>query len=77
MPRWTPEARTRQAAAIRRWEPWRKSTGPKTLAGKERSSINALKTGEYDGEIGMLIGRRVVISPALLRRVPRYKPPRK
>src|SRR5262245_11949855 len=26
--RWTPERRARQAAAIRAWQPWQKSTGP-------------------------------------------------
>ena len=40
---WTPERRARHAAAIRRWAPWTKSTGPKTAAGKARSSRNAAK----------------------------------
>ncbi|MER2559057.1 MAG: hypothetical protein ABTQ93_16505 [Candidatus Competibacter denitrificans] len=47
MPRWTPEARAKQAAKIKSWQPWRDSTGPKTHAGKARSSQNALKSGEY------------------------------
>jgi hypothetical protein len=42
---WSPERRARQAAAIRAWQPWRKSTGPRTQAGKARSSRNALKHG--------------------------------
>jgi len=42
---WTPERRARQALAIRTWEPWRKSTGPRTEAGKARSAGNALKHG--------------------------------
>jgi hypothetical protein len=42
---WTPERRARQAALIRRWAPWRRSTGPKTDAGKARCSMNALKHG--------------------------------
>ena len=45
MPRWTPEARQRQAQAIRLWTPWIRSTGPKTTAGKMRSARNALKGG--------------------------------
>jgi hypothetical protein len=42
---WTAERRTRQAALIRGWRPWRRSTGPKTEAGKARCSMNALKHG--------------------------------
>ena len=42
---WTPERRARQAALIRRWQPWQRSTGPKTEAGKARCSMNALKHG--------------------------------
>jgi hypothetical protein len=42
---WTPERRARQAALIRGWQPWRRSTGPKTEAGKARCAMNALKYG--------------------------------
>jgi hypothetical protein len=38
---WSPERRARQAAAIHRWTPWTKSTGPRTLVGKAVSSRNA------------------------------------
>lgn len=38
---WTPERRAKQAENIRRWKPWKKSTGPRTLEGKARSSRNA------------------------------------
>ena len=41
---WTLERRARQSAAIHRWAPWTKSTGPKTLAGKAVSSRNGLTT---------------------------------
>jgi hypothetical protein len=42
---WTPERRAAQAALIRRWQPWRSSTGPKTESGKARCARNALKHG--------------------------------
>lgn len=45
MPRWTPEARLKHAAAIRGWMPWTLSTGPVTAEGKRRSSRNAWKGG--------------------------------
>ena len=45
MPRWTPEARLRQAERIRQWSPWSKSTGPRTVEGKNRSKSNAWKGG--------------------------------
>ena len=42
---WTPERRKTQSELIRRWSPWRESTGPKTLEGKARASQNAYKGG--------------------------------
>jgi hypothetical protein len=33
---WTAEPRKRQGAVIHRWEPWERSTGPRTAAGKAR-----------------------------------------
>lgn len=47
MRNWTPEERAKQADACRRNKPWTRSTGPKTRAGKARSRMNALKTGNY------------------------------
>ncbi len=44
---WTPERRAKQAAAIRRWKPWQKSTGPKSTAGKQKASQNAYKEGGW------------------------------
>ena len=42
---WTPERRKRQAELIRGWQPWTRSTGARTSAGKARSSLNAVKHG--------------------------------
>jgi hypothetical protein len=39
---WTPERRARQANIVRRTQPWTRSTGPKTKAGKQKSAHNAL-----------------------------------
>jgi len=43
--RWTPEARQRQAEAVRAWAPWKRSTGPRTPEGKRKASRNAWKGG--------------------------------
>ena len=54
---WTDERRARQAEAIRSWQPWRKSTGPRSPEGKARASRNADKGGkraELRAELAML-----------------------
>jgi hypothetical protein len=45
MPRWTEEARAKQAEIARNRKMWEQSTGPKTDAGKDRSKWNAYKHG--------------------------------
>lgn len=42
---WSDARRARHAAAIRRWKPWAKSTGPRTVDGKAKSAQNAYKYG--------------------------------
>ena len=41
----TPEHRVLRAALIRKWQPWEKSTGPKTPEGKARSAMRGFKGG--------------------------------
>ena len=41
MPRWTDEARAKQAALIRTWRPWEQSTGPVTPDGKKIVAANS------------------------------------
>jgi hypothetical protein len=42
---WTPERKARQRAAIYRWRPWDRSSGPKSAEGKATVSRNAWKHG--------------------------------
>lgn len=42
---WTLEQRKQQAHAIKRWSPWERATGPKSIEGKAVSSRNAWKGG--------------------------------
>ena len=44
---WTPERRKRQSEAIKRWEPWKQSTGPKSPEGKTAVSCNAWAGGHW------------------------------
>lgn len=63
---WTPEARKAQAEAIRRWQPWKDSTGPRTEAGKAKVAGNACKESPYER------ARRKLVT-ATLRRQSRYR----
>ena len=47
---WTPERRARQAELIHTWQPWGKSTGPKSPEGRQRVSRNAW-TGGHRAEM--------------------------
>ena len=44
---WTPERRARQAAMIRTWKPWERSTGPRTIDGKARVARNYLNAPRH------------------------------
>jgi len=43
MSAWTAERRIAQACNIQKWRPWGKSTGPRSLKGKEQSKMNSSK----------------------------------
>jgi hypothetical protein len=47
---WTPERRAKQAALIRTWRPWDRSTGPRTAQGKAAAAKNADKGGRWAAE---------------------------
>lgn len=51
---WTPERRARQAVLIRKWKPWKRSTGPRTAEGKARTARNGDKGGISQIERDML-----------------------
>lgn len=61
---WTPEARQAQSEAIRRWQPWNRSTGPQTPDGKARCRLNAHKHGRYNADD---VARRRAMVAALKR----------
>ncbi len=42
---WTPERRAKQAKAIKDWQPWKQSTGPRTPEGKAAVAQNAYTHG--------------------------------
>lgn len=44
---WSLERRQRQAQRIAQWQPWKKSTGPRTAQGKRIASRNATRHGYY------------------------------
>lgn len=55
MPRWTKESRQRQSELIRTWQPWTKSTGPRTAEGKAAIAMNNYRTGWYAENEGKIM----------------------
>jgi hypothetical protein len=51
---WTLERRRRQAELIWQWQPWTRSTGPTSEAGKSRSKMNAVTHGGATKEMRTL-----------------------
>ena len=58
---WTLERKARQAELIKRWQPWKQSTGPRTPEGKARAARNGWKGGtrEVLRELAKLLRREV------------------
>ena len=69
--RWTPELRARQARKTRQAQPWTKTTGPKTTAGKDSAKMNAAKHGlrsaVYRAICHSLREQKTITETALLR----------
>jgi hypothetical protein len=65
---WTSERRARQAALIRQWMPWEKSTGPKSPEGRQRVSRNAWTGGHRQQlrELSKLVNAEVRASRELV-----------
>jgi hypothetical protein len=51
MRHWTPEERARQSRLIRKWKPWKQSTGARTVTGKAASKMNAYRHGMRSVEV--------------------------
>ena len=67
---WTPERRARQAELIRTWQPWAKSTGPRSVEGKARVATNAWRGGHRAQlrELSKLVNAEVRASRELVSR---------
>ena len=70
---WTPERRARQAALIRTWKPWERSTGPRTPDGKAKASRNAYKGGHWLmlRELSRLVNAEIRAGRDLMDAIPR------
>ena len=67
---WTPERRARQAELIRTWQPWAKSTGPRSPEGRQRVGRNAWTGGHRAQlrELSKLVNAEVRASRELVSR---------
>ena len=66
---WTPERRKKQSEAIRQWQPWNQSTGPKSLEGKAAVARNAWKGGHRSKlrEITKMVNAEIQSSRILVK----------
>lgn len=48
---WTPERRKKQSEAVHRWKLWQSSTGPTSVSGKAKVSMNGLRHGRRSASV--------------------------
>lgn len=67
---WSLERRAKQAELIKQWQPWAKSTGPRSPEGKERVSRNAWAGGQRQQmrELSKMVNEQVRLSRELINR---------
>lgn len=65
---WTVERRARQAELIRRTQPWKSSTGPRSASGKATSARNAYKGDFYHETQAKIAGVKSTVLAALGRK---------
>ena len=65
---WTLERRAKQAELIKQWKPWKQSTGPKSVEGKERVATNAWRGGHRQQlrELSKMVNEQIKASRELV-----------
>ena len=70
---WTEEQKARQAALIRSWKPWTRSTGARTPEGKRTSSMNVLVGNANRARALALAKQELKAAEAKVMKLSRYK----
>lgn len=70
---WTDEQKARQAALIRSWKPWTRSTGARTPEGKAISSRNVLVGNENRAKALAIAKQELKAAEAKVAKLSRYK----
>lgn len=70
---WTDEQKARQAALIRSWKPWTRSTGARTPEGKAASSRNVLVGNENRARALAIAKQELKAAEAKVMKLSRYK----
>lgn len=68
MAHWTLTQRQKQAELIFKRRPWLKSTGPRTIVGKQKSAQNSLKHGLRSAELKNL-SKIISLNKAILSKL--------